>query len=396
MKFNWAERLAGMENPAVTQILKITQRTDIISFAGGLPAAYSFPVPELSIALQTVLQEQGAVALQYGISQGYAPLREWVAHRMSTQGIICSDANVIITNGSQQVIDLICRAAINPGDCIAVENPTYLAALQVFKGAQAKLLPIPLDQGGMDVDALAKVIKQTRPKLIYVNPTFQNPTGVTMGLERRKALARIAAENEVIVLEDNPYGELRYSGENLPAIKSFPGGEWVMLAGTISKIIAPGLRVGWAVASEEIIDKMTTVKQMSDVLTNSLTQRAVHKYVTSFNLDEHIKEIAAKYREQRDTMLEAMSQAFPREVTWIAPDGGMFVWVTLPENLDATKLLPVAVEEEKVAYVPGAPFYADDAGHNTMRLNFSNSTPELIRDGIGKLGTLLHRCMNKG
>lgn len=395
MKISWAERLAGMENPAVTEILKITQKNDIISFAGGLPAAYSFPVPELSSALEAVLNEQGATALQYGISQGYAPLREWVADRMSRQGIACSGANVLITNGSQQVIDLICRAAINPGDYIAVENPTYLAALQVFKGAQAKLLSIPLDQGGMDIDALVKGIKQTKPKLIYVNPTFQNPTGVTMGVERRQRLARIAAENEIIVLEDNPYGELRYSGKDLPAIKSFPGGEWVMLAGTISKIIAPGLRVGWAVAAEAIIDKLTTVKQMSDVLTNSLTQRAVHKYVTSFNLDEHIKEIAVKYQEQRDTMLEAMAQAFPKEVTWMVPDGGMFVWVTLPEGFDATNLLAVAVAEEKVAYVPGTPFYADNTGHNTMRLNFSNSTPELIREGIAKLGALLHRCMDK-
>lgn len=396
MKITWADRMASMENPAVTQILKIAQRADVISFAGGLPAAYSFPVPELSTALQAVLSEQGASALQYGVTQGYDPLRQWVAGRMSSQGVSCGAANVLITNGSQQVIDLICRAVINPGDHIAVENPTYLAALQVFKGAQANLLPVPLDQDGMDVDALAKRIKQTRPKLIYVNPTFQNPTGVTMGLERRRQLARIAAEYEVIVLEDNPYGELRYSGQNLPAIKSFAGGEWVMLAGTISKIIAPGLRVGWAVASEEIIDKITTVKQMSDVLTNSLTQRAVYQYVTSFNLDEHIQEIAGKYRLQRDIMLETMRQAFPPDVAWIVPDGGMFVWVTLPDSIDATALLTVAVEEEKVAYVPGTPFYADNTGHNTMRLNFSNSTPELIREGITKLGALLYRYMSKG
>lgn len=387
--------MAGMENQAVEEILKVAQRTDIISFAGGLPAAYSFPVPELSAAFETVLREQGAGALQYGISQGYAPLREWIAKRAGSQGITCSADQVIITNGSQQVIDVICRALLNPGDCIAVENPTYLAALQIFQGAQAKLLPVPFDEEGMDVDALATMIKQTRPKLIYTIPTFHNPTGVTMGTERRRKLARIAAENEVILIEDNPYGELRYDGETLPAIKSFPGGEWVMFASTMSKIIAPGLRIGWAVAPAEIIHKMNTVKQMSDVLTNSLTQRAVYQYVTSFDLDAHIMDIVEKYREQRDVMLETMSRTFPQGVSWTVPEGGMFLWVTLPDGVDAAKLLPVAVEEEKVAFVPGSPFYADETGSNTMRLNFSNATPEIIREGIGKLGALLTRSIGK-
>jgi 2-aminoadipate transaminase len=391
MHINWAERMSGMENSAVKQILKIIQRTDVISFAGGLPAAYSFPVTELADAFQAVLKGQGPTSLQYGLTEGYGPLREWVSRRIQAQGVQAFAANVLITSGSQQVIDLICRTLINPGDYIAVENPTYLAAIQVFSGAQARLLPVPLREDGMDVDELVKTIKQNRPKLIYINPTFQNPTGVTMGMERRRQLAQIAAEYEILLIEDNPYGELRYSGTDVPAVKSFPGGEWVILAGTISKIIAPGLRVGWAIAGEQIIDKMATVKQMSDVLTDSLTQRAVYQYVATYDLDAHIQEIAAKYREQRDIMLETISATFPQGVRWIVPDGGMFIWVTLPEHIDTTKLLSVAIEEEKVAFVPGTPFYVGDAGYNTMRLNFSNSTPELIRTGISKLGALLHR-----
>ncbi|MCX7781501.1 MAG: PLP-dependent aminotransferase family protein, partial [Negativicutes bacterium] len=212
MRMLWADRVAAMESAAIKQILKTTQRTDVISFAGGLPAAYSFPVAELSAAFTAVLAEQGAAALQYGVTEGYEPLREWVANRLKQQQVNCTSANVLIANGSQQVIDLIARAVINPGDYIALENPTYLAALQVFKGTQAKFLPIPLDDGGMDVAALEKAVRHTRPKLIYVIPTFQNPTGVTMGVERRCQLARIAAEYEIPVIEDNPYGELRYSG----------------------------------------------------------------------------------------------------------------------------------------------------------------------------------------
>ncbi|SDF08179.1 PLP-dependent aminotransferase family protein [Sporolituus thermophilus] len=391
MNINWAERMSCMENPAVKAILAITQRSDVISFAGGLPSARAFPVEGLAAAFAAVLNEQGAAALQYGISEGYEPLRAWVADRAGRQGIRCTAANVLIGNGSQQIIDLIARTMLDPGDYVALENPTYLSAVQVFKGAQARFLPIPLDQEGMRVDILAEQIKKVRPKFIYVNPTFQNPTGVTMTVERRRQLAQLAAEHEIPVIEDNPYGELRYSGEPLPAVKSFPGGDWVIYAGTVSKIVAPGLRVGWAIASETIVDKLATAKQLTDVLTNSLTQRALHRFVTEQELDQHIAMIVKQYRQQRDVMLAAMEEHFPSGVTWTVPDGGMFIWVTLPATINTNDLLPVAIEEEKVAYVPGTPFHADDSGYNTMRLNFSNSTPDLIRTGVARLGALFKR-----
>lgn len=391
MTITWADRMSSMENPAVKEILAITQRTDVVSFAGGLPASSAFPVEGIAASFTAALEEQGASALQYGITEGYIPLREWVADRLQGQGITCTAKNVLIANGSQQVIDLIARTMLNPGDYVAVENPSYLSALQVFKGAQANILPIPLDNEGMRVDILAEVLEKKRPKFIYVIPTFQNPTGVTMSLERRRQLAELAEKYEVPVLEDNPYGELRFGGKPLPALKSFGNSKWIMYAGTVSKIIAPGLRLGWVVAEEEIIDKLATAKQLSDILTNSLTQRALYHYVTHFNLDEHINDIVGQYRVRRDAMLQSIEENFPPGVTWTVPDGGMFVWVTLPPKLDANKLLPIAIEEEQVAFVPGTPFYADDSGHNTLRLNYSSSTPELIKTGMAKLGALLRR-----
>ena len=388
MQIQWADRVKGMENAAVKEILKIAQRSDVISFAGGLPSAQAFPVKELADAFQATFAEQGAAALQYGMTEGYEPLRQWVADRLQHQGITCSSKNVIITNGSQQVLDLVCRILVNPGETIVVENPTYLAALQVFNGGQAKLIPVLVDEFGMDIEALAQILQTEQPKLIYVNPTFQNPTGVTMPLARRQRLAELASQYRVPVLEDNPYGELRFDGEHLPPVKSMPGGEWVLYAGTISKIVAPGLRIGWMVASEEFIEKMASAKQLSDVLTNSLTQRALYRYLSDNNVEKHIQTIVAQYREQRDVMLESMKEYFPASVSWIVPDGGMFIWAKLPEHVDTNELLPKAVEN-KVAFVPGAPFYANGTGHNTMRLNFSNSTPDLIRSGIERLGILL-------
>jgi 2-aminoadipate transaminase len=383
-----------MEDPAIKNLLKTMQRPDVIALSAGSPAQSSFPVAELSAAFSAVLADQGASALQYGISEGYAPLRKWVASRVSRLGIKCETENVLIGNGSQQVLDLIARILLNPGDYVAVENPTYLAALQIFKGYQARLLPIPMDQDGMLVDELEAVIQTKRPKFIYVIPTFQNPTGLCMSLERRRRLAELAARYEIPVIEDNPYGELRYEGGEIPAIKSLADSPWLMYAGTASKIIAPGLRLGWLVAHPEFVERVATAKQASDVLSNSLTQRAVHRYVTDNDLDAHIETIINQYRLQRDVMLAAMEQHFPAGVKWQAPHGGMFLWVTLPDGMDASALLPLAVEQAKVSYVPGPPFYADNSGANTLRLNFSSPTPEFITEGIERLGKLLKSYMN--
>ncbi|MDU4959759.1 MAG: PLP-dependent aminotransferase family protein [Sporomusaceae bacterium] len=394
MDYAWAERLSGMEDPAIKNLLKTMQRPDVISLSAGSPAPDSFPVAELAAAFNAVLADQGAAALQYGVSEGYLPLRQWVADRAARQGIRCGSEQVMITNGSQQALDLIARILLDPGDYVAVENPTYLAALQVFRGYQARLLPIDMDQDGMRIDQLEAVIQKQRPKFIYVIPTFQNPTGISMNLERRRQLAALADHYQIPLIEDNPYGELLYEGEALPAIKSFSDSRWLLYAGTASKIIAPGLRLGWLIAHPDFIDRAATAKQAGDVLSNSLTQRAVYRYVTDNDLEAHVQSIIERYRQQRDVMLEAMHQYFPAGVKWQTPHGGMFLWVTLPEGTDASDLLPLAVEQAKVSYVPGPPFYAERGGANTLRLNFSNPAPDLIREGIKRLGDLLRLHIN--
>lgn len=393
MNIQWADRLAGLDSSAIQEILQIAQRGDVISFAGGLPSAKSFPVENLAASYQAALTTQGAVALQYAVTEGYQPLREWIADHLSKQGINCSADNVLITNGSQQVLDIVCRVLINPGDAIAVENPAYLSAVQVFKAAQARLIPIPVGSQGMDVDYLATVLKTERPKFIYVNPTFQNPTGATMPLAKRQQLIQLAAQHEIPIIEDNPYGELRFDGIHEPPVKSLPGGEWVLYAGTISKIVAPGLRIGWLVADKAFMDHLSTTKQLNDMCTNSITQRALYHYLTNNDVIAHIQTIIEQYRHQRDVMLDAMNRHFPAAVARQIPEGGMFVWATLPENIDTAKLLREAVDH-KVAFVPGAPFHVDGTGHNTMRINFSNSSPELIETGIERLGKLLKQKMN--
>lgn len=391
MNIAWADRVATMEDPAVKSLLKLTQRTDITSFAGGLPSAATFPVDRLAAAYSAVLAEQGGAALQYSLAEGYPPLREWLAARLARLGIACGPENIVVTSGSQQAIDFIGRLLLNPGDAIAVENPAYLAALQPFRSYQASFLPVPVDSEGMDVDALAAILKQKRPKFIYVNPTFQNPTGVTLSHERRRLLGELAARHEIPLLEDNPYGELRFGGADIPPVKSLADSDWAMYTGTFSKVIAPGLRIGWFVAHPAVAGKVAAAKQLSDILTNSLTQRAVHRYLTDNDLDAHIATITDRYRRQRDAMLAAMAAHFPPAVTWTKPEGGMFVWVTLPAGLDARDLLTAAIDEAKVAYVPGTPFHTDGGGHNTFRLTFANAGEEEITAGIGRLGALLAR-----
>lgn len=395
MNIKWADRVATMEDPAVKSLLKLTQRTDIISFAGGLPSARTFPVEPLAAAYSAVLREQGGAALQYSLAEGFPPLREWLAARMSGLGIACGPENIVITSGSQQAIDFIGRLLLNPGDCIAVESPAYLAALQPFRSYQASFLPVPMDDDGMDVDALVRSLKKVRPQFIYVNPTYQNPTGITMGMQRRRQLGALAAEQQIPLLEDNPYGELRFDGPELSPVKGVADSDWAMYTGTFSKIIAPGLRVGWLIAHPDIAAKVAAAKQLSDILTNSLTQRALYRYLIDNDLDAHIAAIADQYRRQRDAMLAAMSAHFPPSVSWTTPRGGMFIWVTLPERYDARALLSKAIDEEKVAYVPGTPFHTDGSGHNTFRLSFANADGEEIAAGISRLGALLTRTIRE-
>lgn len=320
-------------------------------------------------------------------TEGFLPLREYIASQMQAKEIETKSDNILITNGSQQALDLLAKLFINPGDVVLVEKPSYLGALQVFRSYQARFIDVPTDDEGINIEALDIAIKKHHPKLIYVTPTFKNPTGVTLSKERCRSVAKIVQENKVPLIEDDPYGELRYYGEVVPPIKSFDETGWVIYLSTFSKTIAPGLRLGWLVAEKDLMGKLVLAKQGTDLHTGTLVQRAAYHYLMNYNVTNHVETIRSEYGRRRDIMLQEMEKNFPTNVSWTKPEGGMFLWVTLPENLDAVKLLSRAIEE-KVAYVPGAPFYADDACLNTLRLNYSNATPDQIKSGIGRLANL--------
>lgn len=394
MDYNFAARVSHMESSVIREILKVTERPEVISFAGGMPAPEMFPLKEIREAFSSVLQGDDASALQYSTTEGYPPLREYIAARMREKRVEAGPDNILITNGSQQALDLLAKLFIDPGDIVLVEKPSYLGAIQTFRSYQAGFLSVPTDKCGIDVDALELAIKKNNPKIIYLTPTFKNPTGVTMSLERRRAVARLLERYGVPLIEDDPYGDLRYSGEPLPPIKSFDDSGRVIYLSTFSKTIAPGLRLGWIAANRELIRKLVLAKQGTDLHTGTLVQRAVHRYLEVSDISGHVLAIRREYGLRRDIMLEEMRQNFPPGISRTKPDGGMFLWVTMPENFDTIKLLDRAIEEN-VAYVPGAPFYTDREGLNTMRLNFSNSTPDQIKSGIRRLARLF-KCVSGG
>ncbi len=384
-----ANRMRNVCGSAVREILKITQQSDIISFAGGFPSPESFPVEKLQQITSEVYGKYGSQMLQYGITEGFAPLKEFVANWLkSSKGINTSTDEIQITSGSQQGIDLVSRVFLDPGDEVVVESPSYLSAFQIFNTYQVNYLTIPSDNDGMQVDQLEELLKTNKPKIVYTVATFQNPTGTTMSLERRKKLLDLANQHDFLIIEDNPYGELRYEGEHVPTLKALDTTGRVIYLGSFSKVVAPGLRVGYLIAHPEIRAKVTIAKQATDVHTSNLSQQIIFEYCSRGYLDPHIERICKVYGEKRDAMFRALEQYFPKEVTWTRPEGGLFIWLELPEGSDATALLPKAVEH-KVAFVPGTPFFADGTGNNTMRLNFSNATFEQIDTGIQKLGEVL-------
>ncbi|KJS12880.1 MAG: aminotransferase [Desulfotomaculum sp. BICA1-6] len=387
MKYQFAERVDLMKSSAIREILKVTQEPDMISFAGGLPAPELFPLAGIREAFQEALSSDPAV-LQYSNTEGFLPLREYIVSKMQQDGINARAENVLITNGSQQALDLITKLFINPGDIVLVEKPSYLGALQVFRSYQAKFVDIATDYEGINVDAFELAIKEYHPKLIYLTPTFKNPTGVTLAADRRRAVAGLAAKYKVPLIEDDPYRELRYYGDPVPPIKSFDGSDWVIYMGSFSKIIAPGLRLGWVATEGELMDKLVLAKQGTDLHTGTLVQRGVYNYLVNHNIKAHIEAIRAEYGRRRDVMLQQMDEQFPKNFSWTKPDGGMFLWVTLPEGANSGSLLKQAIKE-KVAYVPGAMFFPNGGGLNTLRLNFSNSTPVKIKAGIQRLARLL-------
>jgi DNA-binding transcriptional MocR family regulator len=373
-----------MKGSVIREILKITERPDIISFAGGLPAPELFPVEDLKRACETVLDNVGPKSLQYSLSLGILPLRKFLAERLSQKGAPLTEGNILVTGGSQQGLDLVGKVFLDKGAVVICENPTYLGAIQAFNAYTPHYVTVDMDDCGMVTDQVEEKIKKYKPRLIYVVPNFQNPSGITLGYERRKHLVTLAKEYYIPIIDDNPYGELRYIGKDVPSLKSL-GGDLVIQLGTISKIISPGLRIGWIAASAEVMPMFEKMKQGTDLHTNTFAQYVMAEYVKDGRLDKHIEEIKAAYGERRGVMIKAMTEYFPENVKWTEPEGGLFLWVELPHEVSATDLLQEALKQ-KVAYVPVKPFHPYEDKDNTLRLNFSNASPEMIIEGIKRLG----------
>src|ERR1700687_111241 len=394
-KSRYAQRTLGVKSSAIRELLKVTQKPEIISFGGGLPAPDVFPVERFQQACHKVLTEQGAQALQYGATEGYQPLREMIARNCARCGIHAKADNVLITSGSQQALDLIGKLLINRGDRVLIEAPTYLGALQAFNIYGAEYVSVPIDEDGLRTDLLEKPLR-SGPKFMYVLPNFQNPAGTTLSEGRRHELVLLADKYGIPIIEDDPYGQLRYEGEHLPSLvvldrenlrrdDGYSIGNVIYLS-TFSKTLAPGLRLGWIVAPPEIISKLAQLKQGADLHTATFVQLVAYAVARDGFLDKHVRLIRKIYRERRDVMLQALEEFFPPAVTWTHPQGGLFLWVTLPEGLDIKAIFKSAIEQN-VAFVPGDSFYANDGreGSRHMRLNFSNAAPEQIRQGIRRL-----------
>ncbi|MDO9044281.1 MAG: PLP-dependent aminotransferase family protein [Methanobacteriaceae archaeon] len=370
----------------VREILKVTENPEIISFAGGLPSPESFPVKSISHSVNKVLSEDGKDALQYSTTEGYRPLREYIAQRYSKYGLEVDADEILITNGSQQCLDLVGKIFLNKDDVVVLENPTYLAAIQAFSLYEPVFKTVTLLNDGADLDELEKILIEKNPKIFYSVTNFQNPTGITYSDKKRNELASLLNEHETVFIEDNPYGEIRFIGEDIPLVKSYlPEG---ILFGSFSKIVSPGMRLGWIVANAEVMDKLITVKQASDLHSNYFTQRIVYQYLKDNPVDEHIQKIRDLYQVQRNTMISMLDKYFPPNIQYTQPEGGMFIWVTLPEGISTLELFDMAIKED-VAFVPGQAFHVDGSGENTMRLNFSNSDPESIAEGMKRLGMVI-------
>jgi 2-aminoadipate transaminase len=389
----YSQRMNKMKSSAIRDLLHYATLPGMIYLAGGLPAPESFPVEVFKNACDTVLEEVGAQALQYGTTEGYKPLRQCLAERMrNLKGIACGSDNILLTSGSQQALEMIGKMFIDYGDVVVMESPSYLGAIQAFDLYTPRYVTVPMDEHGIIVEELERVIQIVTPKFIYTVPTFQNPSGRTMSAERRQRLMALAEHYDLIIVEDDPYGELRYTGEPVPPIKAFDTTGRVIYLSTFSKILSPGIRLAWVVSSEELIRKLALIKQATDLCTSTFIQYAAYEYCQSGIMEDQIEKIRSMYRVRMESMLNALDKYFPKEgVSWTLPEGGMFLWVTLPDAVDVEDMLKEAVAS-KVAFVPGTSFYVDGRPHSTMRLNFSNATPEMIDEGIRRLSEIVrHR-----
>lgn len=390
MKYKYAERMSNLKASEIREILKVTQRPEVISFAGGLPAPELFPIEEIKAVNQLVLEESGFVALQYSTTEGYLPLREWIANRMNTRlGTSFEADQVLITHGSQQALDLAGKVFLDKGDVVLCESPTYLAAISAFRAYECEFVEVPTDDDGMIIEDLERSLNDVKNvKMIYIIPEFQNPTGKTWSLERRKRLAEAADRHQIIVIEDNPYGELRFEGESQPSVKSFDERGYVLCTGTFSKIFCPGYRIGWIAGEKEIIRRFVLAKQGTDLQCNTIAQMEIAKYLELYDIDEHIGKIRDVYRRRRDLAVQVMENEFPAGVTFTRPQGGLFAWVELPEKMNARDVLTLSLEQ-KVAFVPGGSFFPNGGHENTLRINFSNMPEDRIVEGLTRLGRIL-------
>ncbi|MDF4251078.1 PLP-dependent aminotransferase family protein [Streptomyces sp. WMMB303] len=384
-----AARAASVGSSPVREILALTERPEVISFAGGLPAPELFAAEEIRAAYDRVLADEPRRVLQYSTTEGDPVLRAAVAGRLAARGLPTVPDELVVTTGSQQALTLLATALLEPGDTVLVEDPTYLAALQCFGFAGARVVPVRSDEAGLDPEALAEAVERERPKLLYLIPTFQNPTGRTLPLERRRAVAEIAARYGMWIVEDDPYGELRFEGEPEPWVAALPqAADRTVLLGSFSKVLAPGLRLGWLRAPAALRRACVVVKQSLDLHCSTVDQAAAARYLADNDLDAHLARVRDAYRERRDALLDGLAAALPPGSTWNRPQGGMFVWARLPEGRDATELLHDAVARD-VAYVPGAPFFAGPGDPASLRLSFTTHSPEEIREGLRRLGGAL-------
>lgn len=395
-KFNYSKRVPADGTDAVGAILKAAADPKIISFAGGLPAPELFPVKEMQAAVDQVFTKEGQEAMQYGAAKGVTALRELILeHVKEKEGVTGQLDNVMVTTGSEQVLDLVGKAFVDPGDTILVEQPTYLCALDVFKSYGAKFVGVDMDEQGMKMDSLEEAL-QAHPetKLVYTVPNFQNPTGRTMAVERRQKLAELAEKYDVYVLEDNPYGEIRFAGHHVPAVKSFDKSGHVFYMSTFSKTLAPGFRLGWVVADQDVVNKLTVLKQSADLHTDNLAQYAVVEFLKHNDLDAHVKEISALYGKRKQLMADGIKQYFPAGVKYTDPEGGMFLWVEVPGVDDTVELFKECLNHN-VAFVPGDPFFAGQPQPGAFRLNYSNAQEDQIKVGMKQLGEALQEAVNK-
>jgi len=389
----FARRTQRMQRSAIREILKVTENPAIISFAGGLPNPKTFPVGDIAESAAKVLRDAGTAALQYATTEGYRPLREFIARRYLEKRDLCIDPDeILITNGSQQGLDLLAKILVDPGDCILLERPAYLGAIQAFSAYEPDFAAVTLEDDGVAIEELRAVLAARRPKLFYTVPNFQNPSGLSYSAAKRAAVGQLLAGSGTVLIEDDPYGELRFRGERLPTLRSFCPGS--ILLGSFSKIVAPGMRLGWVCAPRPLMDLLVTAKQGVDLHSNYFSQRVVHQHLVDHDLDAHIATVRDLYGRQRDCMVAALQRHFPAGVKWSEPDGGMFLWVQLPVGLSVTALFAEAINRQ-VAFVPGQAFFVDVDDDRHLRLNFSNSDEARIDEGIRRLGEAI-RGMQEG